>query len=291
MTLRGVFPASVTPFDAQGRVDAAQMARLLAHFEAAGCAGAVLAGTNGEGPSLSAPEKRDLLRDAAKAKGSLKLILGIATPSLDEAIWLSKQAGEFGAEATLLMPPGYFRRAEEEGIRQWLEAVLDRSPVPVLLYNFPKMSGVALSSRLVAGLAGHPNLAGLKDSSGERANLGDYRQALPGDKALLVGDETLLVEALRAGWTGSISGAANVVPAWLSHIVSMPLDDPSDSIDAKFSLVLPVLEALRQVPQPEANKAILRAFGVLENENPRLPLLPLDPEVVQPVIDAVRALE
>src|SRR5438270_11988307 len=109
----GVYPAAVTPFDAKGRVDMVSVAKLLAWFEAGGCAGAVLAGTNGEGPSLSPVEKRDLLRDAKRSipsppapsppegRGGLDLILGIATSSSDEALWLCKQATALGATAAL----------------------------------------------------------------------------------------------------------------------------------------------------------------------------------------------
>src|SRR4051812_1946026 len=104
---RGIYPAAVTPFDEKGRVDILCVARLLAWFESNGCKGAVLAGTNGEGPSLSPVEKRDLLRDAMPLRGTLDLILGIATSSSDEAIWLCKQAGAVGAKAILLMPPYY----------------------------------------------------------------------------------------------------------------------------------------------------------------------------------------
>ena len=138
----GVYSAAVTPFDTEGKIDDASVLRLLAYFEASGCSGAVLAGTNGEGPSLSAFEKRELLRVADKGRGKLKLILGIATPSLTEAQWLASQAGKNGADAVLVMPPGYFRRATETGIESWFTAVLESSPVPVLVYNFPKMTGI-----------------------------------------------------------------------------------------------------------------------------------------------------
>src|ERR1051325_1116008 len=144
MIAPGVYPAAITPFNSKGKLDEESLAKLLAWFEAGGCKGAVLAGTNGEGPSLSATEKRDLISCAYGLKGKLDLILGIATPSLDEAIWLSRRAADSGAVATLLMPPGYFREASEEGILTWFGAVLNQSPIPVIVYNFPKRTGVAL---------------------------------------------------------------------------------------------------------------------------------------------------
>ena len=115
----GVYPASVTPFDARGAIDLPALARLFAWFKAGKCQGVVLAGTNGEGPSLSAVEKRDMLKAAVAFADGLEVVLGVATPSLDEAIWLCKQAGAAQAEGVLLMPPGYFRDVSDDGVARW----------------------------------------------------------------------------------------------------------------------------------------------------------------------------
>ncbi len=278
----GVYPAAVTPMLEDGSVDEPSVVRLLSYFETAGCKGVVLAGTNGEGPSLSAYEKRDLVRTAAKAKGSLSLVLGIATPSLDEARWLCLQASREGAVAVLVMPPSYFRAATEEGIAQWFEALADESPVPVLAYNFPKMTGFTMSPQFIARLSNHENIVGFKDSSGEQSNLSAYVEgaapSAPREKRLFVGDETLLLEALTKGWTGTISGAANCVPQWLSKIVA-------DRDQTKFEIVLPVIKAIRAQSQPAANKAVLHALGVIATPHPRLPLKAVDPS---PVLDALK---
>ncbi|MEZ0326013.1 MAG: dihydrodipicolinate synthase family protein [Fimbriimonas sp.] len=274
----GVYPAAVTPFDERGAIDVPGVARLLAWFASKGCNGAVLAGTNGEGPSLSAPEKRDLVRVAVPlADGfGLQIVLGIASNSLEETVWLCRQAYEAGCPAVLLMPPGYFREAPEAAIEAWFMQVLNRSPIGVLVYNFPKRTGITLTAELMQRLARHERMLGLKDSSGSRENVASYAEALRGlGKLLYVGDETLLSATLNAGWTGTISGAANVLPLWLSEIVSSWHTDP-DAAQTKFELVLPAIEALRSVSQPAANKLLLREFGVLERNSVRLPLLPMD---------------
>lgn len=276
----GVLPAAVTPFDGKGRVDVAALARLLAWFESAGCQGVVLAGTNGEGPSLSAVEKRDLLQAAQPLSGQLQLVLGIATPSLEEAVWLCKQAERYGAQAALVMPPYYFRDAPEEGVAQWFEAVLERSPVPVLAYNFPQRTGIVLTAELMARLARHERFAGAKDSSGDAANLSAYRGAVDSGHQLFVGNETLLIDALEAGWTGTISGASNVLPEWLSTVVAEWGAGARESAETKFQLLLPVLESVRQGPQPALNKALLVRLGVLPSASIRLPLMPAPEERV-----------
>jgi 4-hydroxy-tetrahydrodipicolinate synthase len=270
----GVYPASVTPFDDRGRLDLLAVAKLLAYFRAEGCQGVVLAGTNGEGPSLSAVEKRDLVKAAVPLADDLAVILGIATPSLEEAVWLSRQASDAGAKAVLLMPPGFFRDASEAGIEAWFRAVMDRSPLPVLVYNFPKRAGVRLEAELIARLADHPHFLGLKDSSGEAGNIAAYAGAAKG-KALFVGDETLLADAMAAGWSGTISGAANCLSRWFAATLN---DWPQnrESAMAKLELVRPALDALRAVPQPMGHKVILRNRGVLPNAKVRLPLEELD---------------
>lgn len=272
MLASGVYPASVTTFDVRGRVDLAALARVLAWFEASGCRGAVLAGTNGEGPSLSAVEKRDLLIAAMGVRGSLDLILGVATPSLDEAIWSCKQAHRVGAAAVLLMAPFYFRDATEAGIERWFTEVLDASPLPILLYNFPQKTGIVLSPDLLARLAGHDRFSGAKDSSGDPANLSAYRQAVQPHHALFVGNETLLLDALGLGWTGTISGAANVIPQWLAAVCE-EWSSQRESAETKFALALAAIEALRAGPQPALNKAVLRALGVLPDARVRAPMM------------------
>jgi 4-hydroxy-tetrahydrodipicolinate synthase len=267
----GCYPASVTPFREDGEIDQPGMARLLAWFESQGCAGAVLAGTNGEGPSLSAIEKRDLLRAVMPVRGSLDLILGVATPSLSEAIWSCKQAAKSRAAAALVMPPSYFREASEEGIYGWFMALMDAADLPILVYNFPSRTGFALSADLLARLGAHERMAGAKDSSGDAANIAAYAGAL-GAKSLFVGNETLLLQALGAGWSGTISGAANVIPGWLSQVVELRGVD-RDQAEIKFRLALRGIEALRKSSQPATNKAVLRYMGIMDSARLRLPLL------------------
>lgn len=283
MLQAGVYPASVTPFLPGESVDEVSFVRLLAHFEASGCAGVVVGGTNGEGPSLSAIERRDLLRLAVKGAGKLLVIQGIATSSLSEAQWLCQQALKDGAAAALVMPPMYFRPAPETGVRDWFLRLMDSSALPILAYNFPKNTGFTISPKLLAQLAGHPNLLGVKDSSGEVANIPGYRAVLGDQHRLFVGNETLLDQALEHGWTGTISGAANTIPQWLAQVVS-EFTTGKAHWRTKFALIQPVLEHIRTLSQPAHHKAVLTAKGVIAHATVRLPLQPADS------FDGLRAL-
>lgn len=263
----GVYPACTTPFDENDRIDMTGIAKLLAFFEACGCSGAVLAGTNGEGPSLSAVEKRDLIRHAMPLRGRLDLILGIATPSLDEAKWLAVQAGKAGAAAVLVMAPSYFRRASASGIESWFKQVMNASDIPVIVYRHPALTGIDYEPEMVKRLAEHERFGGFKDSSGP-PRFAEFRAAA-GDRPLFVGDERFLPEALAAGWSGTISGCANVIPQWIVRVVE---EFGTESGTAKFELISPILEILRTSPQPELNKAIQAAWRLIKNGVPRLPL-------------------
>lgn len=275
MLLTGVYPAAISPLDERGAVDSASIARLLSWFEAAGCKGAVLAGTNGEGPSLSATEKRDLIREAIPVRGKLDIVLGVATSSLEEAVWLCNQAEKAGAVAGLVMPPSYFRDAGDDGIVAWFKALLDRTGIPVLVYNFPQRTGIVITPEMLASIALCEGFAGVKDSSGARENLSGYASALQGSgKLLYVGNETLLLDALRAGWTGTISGAANVMPYALAHIIEDWTHGSFETAEVKFRLALPAVELLRGSPQPATNKALLKEIGVIPSSAVRLPLAP-----------------
>lgn len=263
------------------------VARLLAWFEAAGCRGAVLAGTNGEGPSLSAVEKRDLLERALPISGKLGLILGIATPSLEEAKWLARRASGAGV-AILCMPPFYFRDATEQAIIDWFLRLMDSSAAPVLIYNFPQKTGITITAEMMNRLSEHERFAGLKDSSGRRENLSEYAEAA-GDCLKFVGNEELLLDALALGWSGTISGAANVVPHWLTQIVESYVSGSIEVASAKFDLLLPVIRALRGQPQPALNKALLVELGVLPSADLRLPLTPASSQAVVEVAELLRA--
>jgi len=266
----GVLPACVTPFDENGQIDGVSLARLITYFKACGCSGVVVAGTNGEGPSLSAVEKRDLVRLAVSLSDGLPVILGIATPSLPEATWLSEQAGKSGAAGILVMAPGYFRNATERGVVSWMLELASASPVPMIAYNYPKFTGFTFTDSVVAELARHSNIVGFKDSSGDRDNLKMFRQAAP-EVDLLVGDETILVDALQAGWQGSISGAANLIPHWLVKIVDAFKIDVNKG-EIAFEVIKPVINEIRQGSQPAANKAVLAQWGLISLPDVRLPL-------------------
>jgi 4-hydroxy-tetrahydrodipicolinate synthase len=264
----GSFVALVTPFTPLGTIDFPAVARLLAYHESAGTTGVVLAGTNGEGVSLSGPEKRELVEFAVQHAGGLDVVCGLATCSLTEAIWLSKRAHEAGAIASLAMPPFYFKAAEE-GIEAWYRALVSASALPCILYNFPSNVGFALSPELVRRLFETEHVVGVKDSSGDRASLEAYLDAAKSvGKQVFVGDERLVVECLRGGGSGTVSGLANSYPRLVGRLANEGTDELQTVTNEAYA-------AIKKHPQPAVHKHVLACRG-LPGGQLRAPLIDLN---------------
>jgi 4-hydroxy-tetrahydrodipicolinate synthase len=268
LELTGIHSAVVTPMKPDGSLDEPGMVRLLAHIRTMELPGVVIAGSTGEGPSLAAVEKRDLVRLARSTNPELLVTIGIATASLTEAVWLCEQSRKAGAVAGLVMPPAFFREVDGDAIAEWFESLFHQTTLPILLYNFPLRAGRAFSPELLSRLTQHDQCMGVKDSSGAPENLASFRQAISQGKSLLVGDERLLLDARKAGWTGSISGSSNVIGHWLKTI----WESPEDQSEHKFELIRDTLGVLRQPNLPARAKYILERQGIIDHATVRLPL-------------------
>ncbi len=214
MNLSGVFPPVTTPFDDRGRVDTEALASNLARYEAHGAAGYLLLGSNGEAAYLDEAEKLEVLRAARRAVPSDRiLIAGVGLESTAATARLAKSAGDCGADLALVITPFYFRsRMSEEALRRHFEAVAEASPIPILLYNVPKFTGLALPTSVAAALSKHPNVAGLKDSSGDLEKMREVLEQVPRSFRVLCGSVTVFEPALAAGAVGGVLAAADVVP-------------------------------------------------------------------------------
>ncbi|MDW8107412.1 MAG: dihydrodipicolinate synthase family protein [Armatimonadota bacterium] len=253
----GVHVAAITPFNSAGAVDAPVFVRLLAHFEAQGAQGVVIAGSTGEGPSLSAPEKAHLYEVAASAKGKLQIVAGVLVCSLDEALYLARQAYRAGCDALMVAPPFYYAPSLE-GLIAFYRAVLDASRLPVVLYNIPQRTHVKITPALLDALIDHPNLVGVKDSSGSVRSLYQFLRYAPRLR-VWVGEEKLLLRCLQRGGAGTISGLANVcLPRLVRLYQSFQCGQACDGLQA---LIDAAADALDAFPAPANFKYALSLDG------------------------------
>jgi 4-hydroxy-2-oxoglutarate aldolase len=215
MKLQGIFPPITTPFDHAGNLYPVKVEHNIEKWNKIGLAGYVVCGSTGETPLLSAEEKYTIWELVARSAAPEKvLIAGTGVDGVNETVCLTNRAAEMGYQAALVLTPHYFKNQMSRPETQMLyfRSVADRAKIPVLLYNFPQVTGVDLSWETVVALSEHPNIIGMKDSSGNIERLMHVvREAKQGFQ-VLVGSAQVLLPALLMGATGGILAYANAAP-------------------------------------------------------------------------------
>jgi 4-hydroxy-tetrahydrodipicolinate synthase len=265
--LAGAYAPVPTPLDADLVFDARAQAAHLRWLASEGLDGALILGTNGEFPSLSLDERRAVADGAVAAESGLRLILGIGSCALPEALEMMDLAASLEYDAVLCPPPFYFRSAPAEGIAAFFLELLDRSVLPVLLYHIPQVSGVPITDRILEMLVDHRRLEGVKDSSGDPAEMRRLVARFQGG-SYLVGNDRLVTACIDAGGVGSISAAASVAPALVGAVQRGQADQ------ASLDRIRSLLEDHGLGPSV---KAVLRHCGLGEYAT-RPPLLGLESE-------------
>ncbi|MBX6365857.1 MAG: dihydrodipicolinate synthase family protein [Gemmatimonadetes bacterium] len=220
--LSGVLIPVTTPFDpVTGEVAPVSMRENIRRWTAEPIDGIVLFGSTGEGMLLDEEEKLRLtamVRDVMP--GGLPLVAGAGAESTRATVRQAQRLAEAGADAVLVHAPPYFGPAlSAAALRDHFLAVADASPVPVILYHIPKYAKVTLEPGLVGELARHPNIRGLKDSSGDVKRFAEYTTACGRECALFVGNGALLYTALELGAAGGIIAVGLLAPALCAEIV------------------------------------------------------------------------
>jgi 4-hydroxy-2-oxoglutarate aldolase len=220
--LDGVFLPVTTLFDrVSGDADLVAMRANLRAWMAAPVAGAVLFGSTGEGVLLDEDERTRLLEGTRElVDGGRLLLAGTGAESTRATIRLCRAAAAAGADAVLVQPPAYYRpQMTPEALRDHFTAVADASPVPVLLYQVPpRFSTVELAPGLVGELSRHPNVAGIKDSTGDLKSVAALVDACPRGCAVLAGSGAALYGALEVGAAGGIVAVGLLLPEACAEI-------------------------------------------------------------------------
>ena len=271
MDLKGIFTALVTPFNRRSELDLSQIPHLIEFQRSAGVDGLVVCGTNGEGPSLSVPERMGLLENVLQHRRGLKVIAATGAAALADTLALTAHASDVGCDAVLVLPPFFFKCAGPEGFARSFEKVARVTKVPIILYSIPQLSGVPITSSLLRLLKDCQGLCGVKESSGDRAAAVEILTEHP-DYSLYVGSDDLAAELLTLGAAGIISGTANAFPelligVWRAHRDGKGLAEAQERLNAAISIVI-------QYPMVANMKAVLAIRGIADLDV-RLPLVAL----------------
>lgn len=290
MNLRTVFPPMPTPFR-DGEVDAAAITHNVRRWMAAGLGGVVALGTNGEAALLDEQESDRVLTAARpEVPRDRALVAGVGRESTRGTIAAAKRAAALGADAVLVRTPSMYRaHVPLTAIADHYTAVADASPVPVLLYNFPASTGVNLTPEIVGRLSGHPNIAGIKETSTDGAQFADLSGAAAASFTILVGSAPGAYAALCAGATGAIVAAACVVPeAFLELLALVRAGRHADALRLQQRLT-PFARIVTTVFGIPGLKAAMDLAGY-RGGAPRQPLLPAQADAIEKIRAALTSL-
>lgn len=275
-TLRGIFAPVVTPFAADEEINLAGfVANVQAHL-ADGLAGVVPCGSTGEAALLTDTERFELtnaIRDVVPR--DKWLIVGTGAESTRQCVQRCQSAAKAGADAVLVVAPHYYTPSMTEiALRAHYQRVADESPVPVMLYNIPKYAHFALSAALVAELAAHENVIGIKDSSGDLAMLKGYLAAQSESFTVITGSASGLQAGLEAGARGGILAAALFAAGLTLDVLAGVAGGDTARATAAQAKLLPMANVIVARQGVSGVKAAMDQVGRVGGR-PRLPLLPL----------------
>jgi 4-hydroxy-2-oxoglutarate aldolase len=272
--LHGVFPPITTPF-IDGKVAYDKLACNVEKWSRTGLKGFVVLGSNGEYVYLSEEEKRTVVDTVVQSAAEEMLIIaGTGCESTAETIRLTEDCARLGAHAALVVTPHYYAgRMREAALMKHFSKLADHSPIPILLYNVPQFTHINMAADFVARLSEHPNIIGLKDSSGNVIQLGEILNGVAKDFNVLVGTAGVLFSGLTLGCVGGISALANVAPEACVKIFDLVKAGDLDAARELQLKMIPVNQAVTVVYGVPGLKAALDMRGYFGGD-PRLPLLP-----------------
>jgi 4-hydroxy-2-oxoglutarate aldolase len=288
----GVFAALTTPYAHDGSVSLPDLKQNVHRYNETELAGYVALGSTGESVLLTRSEMDGILGAVREsAANEKKLLAGAGAESTAETIERTKRAADLGYDAALVKTPYYYKPAyKPEVLIAHYRRVADESPIPVMLYSIPQFTGVALGAADVAALADHPNIIGIKDSSGNVQGVAEIVAGTPSAFQVLVGSAATMYPSLAIGAQGAILALACALPEKCVSLFELVRQGDHEKARELQSILLP------------ASKLIVSEMGIAGVKHamdqrgyrggvPRLPLLPLHQEQKKRLNDLLATLE
>ena len=277
MKLEGVFTALVTPMTTNGSVDEKALRRLVDFQIDGGVDGLVPIGTTGESPTLSGEECREVIRIVVQqARGRVPVIAGAGSNCTSEAVEYAKDAKEVGATATLQVAP-YYNKPTNAGFLGHFTAIADAVDLPLIVYNIASRTGRNIDNPTMLELAKHRNIVGVKEASGDLAQMMDLISKKPADFSVLSGDDNLVLPLMILGGSGVISVASNITPDRVVTMVRAALEGDWNTARKTHYELLPLFKIIFIETNPIPIKAALAMKGLMK-EVYRLPMCPMGEE-------------
>ena len=290
VSLRGVFTPIVTSFDEHGQVAHHKIEFNLGKWNQTGLSGYIVLGSNGENVYLNEREKVDVLKTARQAIPREKLMIaGTSCESTVNTIALTEKAAGTGADAAIIINPSYYKSQMTTPVLvNHYRVIADASPIPIVIYNLPPATGIDLSADLLVELSQHPNIIGVKDTSGNMPKMGETIRRADPSFQVLAGSANFFYPSLAIGVTGGILALANVAPDESVELFSLFNAGEIEKGRDLHLRMLPVNLAITSRFGVGGLKAALDMVGFYGG-SPRLPRLPLDNERRQEMQNILRA--
>ncbi|MFC6734246.1 MULTISPECIES: dihydrodipicolinate synthase family protein [unclassified Haladaptatus] len=291
MRIYGMIPPMLTPtLDRDGGIDVAALSSFTEFLVAGGVHGLFPCGSIGEFSSLTRDERRTVVKTVVEASGDTPVIAGCGGTSLAGVIANVDAAADAGADAAVVVTP-YYLSTTQEGLAEFFTLVADRSPLPIVLYNIPQLTGQEIAVETVTELAAHDSIVAIKDSSGNATYHYELVEMTPDEFSVIQGITALALSSLDAGADGVIGGPANVFPGLLAELYdAYERGDRDRAVTLMNDVVNPLVSTYASLPTPVAIKFLAR-WGGHEVGPPLVPLSGLTRNQEQRLVDAYETVE
>lgn len=290
MKIAGIFPATVTPFDSAGEVSLSAVKHNVRLYNQTAVAGIVVLGSTGEAVMLSREEADSVLVAVKESVAPGKLLIaGTGAESTVETIARTKRAAALGYQVALVKTPYYYKPAyRPETYLHHYRAVADASPLPILLYSVPQFTGITLESPEILSLSEHPNIIGIKDSSGAIQRIVEVVGSASPDFQVLTGGAAVIYPALAVGAQGAILALADALPEKCAEVFEL---FQSGQHDRAKLLQWRIADASKRIVSENGIAGVKFAMNLrgYQGSLPRLPLLPLKEEKKQQIAAIISA--
>lgn len=269
--IAGSMVALVTPMDAQGRLDWGSLGKLVDFHLENGTHAIVAVGTTGESATLSVEEHIEVIEFVVKrVAGRIPVIAGTGANSTSEAVHLTQNAKDAGADACLLVVP-YYNKPTQEGLYLHFKHIAEAVDIPQILYNVPGRTSCDMQAETVIRLSTVPNIIGIKEATGDLARAKAILDGVSKDFIVLSGDDPTAVELILLGGKGNISVTANVAPREMADLCEAALEGNAEKARAINEKLMPLHKDLFCEANPIPVKYALVEMGLMQ-KGIRLPL-------------------
>ncbi len=283
----GIITAMITPFNENG-VNLEEFGKMIEYQIEGGTDALVILGTTGEPATMTESEKTETIKYAVeKARGRIKIIVGTGSNDTAKAVAASLKAQQMGADGVLAVTP-YYNKCTQTGLYEYYKAICSAVTIPVIAYNVPSRTAVNILPETAEKIAMLPNMAGIKEASGNMAQVCETMRRIRGKMDLFSGEDFLNLPMLAIGGAGLISVTSNIAPALVKKMYNLVKENKLDQANAVQDFLLPLEDACFLEVNPIPIKAAYNMIGFNAGV-PRSPLTELEEKNKQILLEKIKA--